>query len=94
MSDVPEHELRRAADEVLAMRPDEDGVWVFAYGALMWDDSFKADAAHAGTVAGMERSYCIWDERNRGTPARRSLTTCGATYTRCRTYGSARAQIW
>lgn len=47
---------------------------MFAYGALMWDDSFKADAAHAGTVAGLERSYCIWDERNRGTPARRSLT--------------------
>ena len=74
MPSLPEDVLRREADAVLAARPDEDGVWVFAYGALMWDDSFKADAAHSGTVAGLERSYCIWDERNRGTPARRSLT--------------------
>ena len=56
------------------MRPDGDGVWVFAYGALMWDDSFEADAARPATLAGFERSYCIWDEANRGTPDRRSLT--------------------
>lgn len=74
MPGLSEAVLRREADAALAARPNGDGVWVFAYGALMWDDSFKADAAHAGTLAGLERSYCIWDERNRGTPGRRALT--------------------
>ena len=53
---LPEDTLRQMADEALAMRPDGDGVWVFAYGALMWDDSFEADAARPATLAGFERS--------------------------------------
>lgn len=71
---LDDDELARAADAALLDRPEGNGLWVFAYGALMWDDSFKADAADPGTVEGMERSYCIWDGRNRGTPARLSLT--------------------
>ncbi len=67
-------QLRRGADAVLAERRGADGLWVFAYGALMWDGSFKSDRHHPGRVQGLERRYCIWDERNRGAPARRSLT--------------------
>lgn len=66
--------LRRGADAALSERRDANGVWVFAYGALMWDGSFNSDRQHPAWVRGMRRRYCIWDERNRGTPARRSLT--------------------
>ena len=71
---LSEAELKRAADEALAGRAKGRGLWVFAYGALMWDDSFKADAAHPAVAEGFERAYCIWDGRNRGTVGRRALT--------------------
>ncbi len=71
---VPEAELRRGMGRVLDERQAADGIWVFAYGALIWEDGFAYDAARAGTVEGLVRRYCIWDNRNRGTVAQPALT--------------------
>ena len=71
---VPEAELRRAMQAVLDRRRTADGIWVFAYGALIWDDGVAHDAARAGTVEGLVRHYCIWDNRNRGTVGQPALT--------------------
>lgn len=70
---VPEAELRRDMQRVLDQRPVADGIWVFAYGALIWENG-DHDAARAGTVEGLVRRYCIWDDRNRGTVAQPALT--------------------
>ncbi len=70
---VPDDVLRRGADAILADRPGE-GVWVFAYGALIWDRTYATDGERAGTLHGMARRYCLHDDRNRGTPERPSLT--------------------
>jgi len=71
---VPEAELRRGMQDVLDQRREPDGIWVFAYGSLMWEGGFAHDAVRVGTVEGLVRRYCIWDNRNRGTPKRRALT--------------------
>ena len=70
---VPEAELRRGMGRVLDGRETADGIWVFAYGALIWEGDAN-DAARAGTVEGLVRRYCIWDDRNRGTVAQPALT--------------------
>ena len=69
-----EEDLRRMMAAVLAQRDAPDGIWVFAYGALIWEGGFARDADPVGSVDGLVRRYCIWDERNRGTPERRALT--------------------
>ncbi len=71
---VPEAELRRGMGRVLDGRQAADGIWVFAYGALIWEDGFAYDIARAGTVQGLVRRYCIWDNRNRGTVEQPALT--------------------
>jgi len=70
---VPENVLRRGADAILAERRDS-GLWVFAYGALIWDDCYDCDERRLGTLHGMARRYCLRDTGNRGTPGRPSLT--------------------
>ncbi len=71
---VPEAALRRGMQGVLDGRQAADGIWVFAYGALIWEDGFAHDAARAGTVEGLVRRYCVWDNRNRGTVEQPALT--------------------
>ena len=70
---VPEAELRRDMQRILGQR-QESGIWVFAYGALIWEDGFAHDTARAGAVEGLVRRYCIWDNRNRGTVEQPALT--------------------
>ncbi len=71
---VPEAQLQQGMQAALDQRRASDGIWVFAYGSLIWEGGFDHDAARAGSVEGLARRYCIWDDRNRGTTARRALT--------------------
>ena len=72
-SPVPDEVLRRGADAILAERRGS-GLWVFAYGALIWDHVYECDEERLGTLQGMVRRYCLHDASNRGTPGRPSLT--------------------
>ena len=71
---VPEAELRRGMGRTLDGRRTAEGIWVFAYGALIWENGFAHDAARAATADGLVRRYCIWDNRNRGTVEQPALT--------------------
>ncbi len=70
---VPEAVLRRDAAAMLADRTGP-GIWVFAYGALLWDGTAVRDEERPGEVGGLSARYCLRDERSRGTPANPSLT--------------------
>lgn len=70
---LSEAELRRGADEVLSERAGP-GLWVFAYGALLWDGTVAQDEERPGEVGGLSARYCLRDEQGRGTPERPSLT--------------------
>src|SRR5919199_4968557 len=70
-----ERTLRESMDRVLAERPAPDeGIWVFAYGSLLWKRSFDVAEEMSGIGYGFERRYCLWDDRDRGTPERPGLT--------------------
>lgn len=71
---LPDTELRRCFDVVLSEREAGAGVWVFAYGALLWERDFAWDEERVAELPGLAARYCLWDERNRGTPDRRSFT--------------------
>lgn len=71
---VPDGALRDTMRATLAARPP-GRLWVFAYGALMWQrDAAPHDHASAGRLRGFARRYCLRDERDRGTPEAPSLT--------------------
>lgn len=56
---------RRAA---LSRRPDGP-LWVFAYGSLMWDPAFFFDEVRRARAPEHARSFCLWDDSARGSPA-------------------------
>lgn len=70
---VPEAVLRSNAAAMLAERTGP-GVWVFAYGALLWDCTAVQDEERPGEVGSLSARYCLRDLRNRGTPESPSLT--------------------
>lgn len=67
-------DLRRGFDAVLSEREPGAGLWMFAYGALLWERDFAWDEERVAGLPGLDVRYCLWDERNRGTPERRSFT--------------------
>jgi len=56
-----------------AAAQEGDGVWVFAYGSLMWDPGFAHDAARPARLGGWHRAMCILSTRYRGTELRPGL---------------------
>ena len=55
----------------LARRPracDGDGVWLFAYGSLIWNPALHFDGRRLARVHGWHRSFCLSTQAGRGTP--------------------------
>ena len=53
----------------LACRPDPgDGVWLFAYGSLIWNPALHYDERRLARVHGWHRSFCLLTHAGRGTP--------------------------
>ena len=58
----------------LAGRDLSGGVWLFAYGSLMWNPLIHVAEWRLGTAYGYHRRFCIWTELGRGSPDRPGLT--------------------
>ena len=57
----------------LACRPDlsgagGNGVWLFAYGSLIWNPALHYDERRLARVHGWHRSFCLLTRAGRGTP--------------------------
>ncbi len=53
----------------LAAHPDPgDGVWLFAYGSLIWNPALHYDERRLARVHGWHRSFCLLTRAGRGTP--------------------------
>lgn len=89
---LPEAEIDARLDAILAARPrqgqDEprqgDGLWLFAYGALMWRPDFPFAERRPATVQGWHRRFCLWQWRFRGTRANPGLMLALDRGGRCR----------
>jgi cation transport protein ChaC len=65
---LSEAELLDALHRALAPWKHGTPFWIFAYGSLMWNPSFKWDTHHVALVRGYHRSFRLWSRINRGSP--------------------------
>jgi cation transport protein ChaC len=66
-------ELRSLLSRQLATAPDPAGLWLFAYGSLMWKPEIAFDAVIPAMVDGWQRRFCLWQRRYRGCKERPNL---------------------
>jgi cation transport protein ChaC len=53
----------------LAQRPEQgDGVWLFAYGSLIWNPTIHVAGRRIARVRGWHRAFCLRTPVGRGTP--------------------------
>lgn len=69
---------RASLEATLAARPPEhaegrDGVWVFAYGSLIWNPTFHFRERRVARIAGWQRAFCLAAAGGRGTPDQPAL---------------------
>ena len=67
-------EHRASIAGLLAERPEDGDVWLFAYGSLIWNPLIHFCAKRVGTVRGYHRCFCLWSRTGRGTAAKPGLT--------------------
>ncbi len=46
---------------------DEDGLWIFGYGSLMWRPGFEYKEKCSATLRSYHRAFCIYSHHHRGT---------------------------
>ena len=63
-----EESLDRAMDAI-----EDDGVWLFAYGSLLWHTEFTHADHRIARVYGYHRRFCLWQWRWRGCDAAPNL---------------------
>lgn len=51
----------------LACRPDNEPVWIFGYGSLMWNPALEYVECAPGTLVGWHRAFCLRLTAGRGT---------------------------
>ena len=66
-------ELAASLRSALAGRDLSGGVWLFAYGSLIWNPLIEVAERRLGTAYGYHRRFCIWSELGRGSPERPGL---------------------
>jgi cation transport protein ChaC len=59
---------------ILDARPEQgDGLWLFAYGSLIWNPIFHYRERRVATIAGWHRAFCLAARGGRGTPENPAL---------------------
>lgn len=65
--------LAKGLRALLDDRPESDGLWLFGYGALMWQSHAAFAAVEPVRIADWRRSFCVWSAVSRGTRERPGL---------------------
>lgn len=63
---LSDEERQRSLASVLEVIEQDEDVWVFGYGSLIWNPAFHYDASCVSTVYGFHRSFCLWTFLGRG----------------------------
>ena len=66
-------EYAAMTDDVMARIDPAHGLWVFAYGSLLWNPTFVIDGEKPALVHGWHRAYCLHLTTWRGTPEQPGL---------------------
>jgi cation transport protein ChaC len=70
---LSDEELATSLGDMLRGVDLSAGVWVFAYGSLIWNPAFHFTDRVVGTVFGWHRRFCLWAHLGRGCPERPGL---------------------
>ncbi|MDA8254022.1 MAG: gamma-glutamylcyclotransferase [Rhodospirillales bacterium] len=66
---LTEAERRTSLHAALAARAEHGhGVWLFAYGSLIWNPTIRITAQRPAVVRGWHRAFCLATRAGRGTP--------------------------
>ncbi|WP_051329351.1 gamma-glutamylcyclotransferase [Geminicoccus roseus] len=65
---LEDDDYRRMTARLMEEIDPRQGLWIFAYGSLLWNPTFRYAEHRVGTVHGWHRSYCLHLTRWRGTP--------------------------
>ena len=55
------------------MRSEDEDLWVFGYGSLMWRPGFDFAERTLATIRGWRRALCVYSHVHRGTPEKPGL---------------------
>jgi cation transport protein ChaC len=70
---LSEDELAASLDGALRDADLANGVWLFAYGSLIWNPAFHFAERRIATIHGYHRRFCLWTHLGRGCPERPGL---------------------
>lgn len=65
---LSEAELQASIDDILQSHTSHSGVWIFAYGSLIWNPIIQFADRRVGMIYGFHRCFCLWTPYGRGTP--------------------------
>lgn len=68
-----DEELAASLGSMLSGVDLSKGVWVFAYGSLIWNPAFHFADRVVGRVYGFHRRFCLWAHLGRGSPEQPGL---------------------
>jgi cation transport protein ChaC len=74
--DVPfmtDDERAAQVRDMLALAPDPQQVWVFAFGSLIWNPAFHFVERRTARIHGFHREFCLWVRAGRGSIERPGL---------------------
>ncbi|MEO8241144.1 MAG: gamma-glutamylcyclotransferase [bacterium] len=68
-NDVPDSYYAATGADILAQRPTDGQLWVFAFGSILWKRRFEVVEERAAMIRGWHRKFCLGpDTRYRGNP--------------------------
>ena len=70
---LTEEELLASRRALLDGADVTDGLWLFAYGSLIWNPAFHFAERRTATIHGYHRRFCLWTHLGRGCPERPGL---------------------
>lgn len=63
-----QEERQASMQAALSHWRDNEDVWIYAYGSLIWRPDFEFQERRLAHLRGYHRALCLWSRVNRGTP--------------------------
>ena len=58
--------MEASLQSLLATHPDNEDVWLFGYGSLIWNPIIHFGERHVARLHGYHRHFCLWSHVGRG----------------------------
>ena len=66
-SHLTPYERKRSLQRTIGSAPDQDAIWLFAYGSLIWRPCFEVQSRNKAILHGYRRDFCVYTVEARGT---------------------------